>query len=118
MICRAGLMTFVAALLLHGCGSENKVSSEDANLKRCQAACTNLCLDPYCSPCSVDDCENTCLGFTAGLEPVCAQCVATNISYGDGYRDGGKICVATFKSTASAECAPACIAGGDAGAGS
>jgi hypothetical protein len=113
---KGGLLVVVAALLLHGCGSENnKVASEDANLKRCQAACTNLCLDPYCSPCSVDACVNTCTAFTAGLETVCAQCVATNISYGDGYTDAGKICVATFKSTASPECAPACIGGGDAG---
>ena len=110
-------IALIAALALCGCGGGSPVSSDDPNLKRCQASCTNLCLDPYCSPCSVNDCVNTCLGFTAGLDAVCAQCLVANISYGDGYNDGGKVCVAIFESTAGAHCAPACTGRSDAAAG-
>ena len=117
------LSTLVAVLALHGCSggsSGSKDSSGEPNLRRCQTTCTALCArEIICSPCSVDDCVNLCLGTTDGLEPVCAECVVTNPDYSGS---AGAGCTPVFKSTGSADCVGVCAgpsgAGGSSGSAS
>ena len=111
---RLWVIACVAVLALHGCGSGSNGSSGDPNHQRCQATCTSFCATPRtCSPCVVDDCVNLCLGTTAGLTAVCAECVILNPTYEES---PGVACMAIFKSTASADCLPVCAGtSGDAG---
>jgi len=112
------LIAYVAVLAVDGCGGGSDSSTGDSNLRLCQATCALFCPDPkstpYCSPCSAQDCVNICLGFTDGLTPGCAQCVAT----GPGHTDPEYYpsCNPVFKSTGSADCAPVCGQGRDAAA--
>src|SRR5262245_41508543 len=103
----------VALLALNGCSGGSSGSSADPNLQRCKGSCTQLCAMETCSSsCSMDDCMTICLGATAGLEPACAQCVATNPGHLGGL---GSACQPVFKSTGSPDCAPVCAGqGGDA----
>jgi hypothetical protein len=101
----------VAVLAAQGCGG-SKSSSDDPNLRRCQASCAVLCAMETCMPCTPDNCISICLGTTDGLEPVCAECVVTNPGHNGGL---GSPCTPVFKSTGSAECLPVCTdQGGDA----
>jgi hypothetical protein len=110
------LVVCMAVLVVEGCGSGGSKatgsgSSEEPNLRRCQATCTLFCASPTGEGCNtpqmpcgggVDGCVNICLGTTDGLDAVCAQCVAAGpITYAPE-------CLPRFKSPASAECLPLC----------
>jgi hypothetical protein len=112
----------VATVQFPGCGSSSNNSPADAssntgstdpNAKRCQATCTQFCQDPFCKPCSVDDCVALCLGYTDGLEATCAQCIISSPGYGGG--SAGIACSPEFKSPGDPECLPLCATQGDAG---